>query len=135
MSQAVPSGGLSVAAEVSGGEWAGIITSIVGGLVAIGAGVKWMFSTRAAQQKMVDDAVRRQFKHLEDDLAEANRRISLLTRGVHNLAAEVARYIPDSPVLRQTQRILDMAFPLPTGTPDPHADLMDELHERTRGRQ
>lgn len=121
--------------NLDGGDIAGIVGGAVTVLGALGGGIKWFFASRDARQKMVDDAVRRQFKHLEDDLAEANRRISLLTSGFHNLAAEVARHIPDSPVLREAQRILDMAFPLPTGTPDPHADLLDELHRRTEGRR
>ena len=118
-------------AEVSG-ETVGIIGACVTALGVFGGSIKWIFATRATQQRMVDDAVRRQFKHIEEELAGANRKLGYLTQGFTMLMGEAFRHYPDSPVLKQARSLFEQAFELPIGTPDNIADLMDKLRGQPR---
>lgn len=114
------------------GETAGIVGGVVTLLGVVGGGIKWLVATRDGRQRMIDETVRRQFEALELRLAEANRKITLLTVGFQKLAGELARHVPDSPALREAQKLFDLAFALPTVAPDAIVELMADLHDRTK---
>jgi outer membrane murein-binding lipoprotein Lpp len=116
-------------AEVSGGEVATIIGAIVGAGVAVGGGIKWAVTTRAGRQKMVDEAVEAVVGDLKAKVIQLEGRVAILTNGCTMLMGEVARHVPDSPVLREANRLFHMAFDVPVGTPDVMADLIDELRK------
>lgn len=114
------------------GEAAGIVGGMVTVLGIVGGGVKWLFATRDSRQKMIDDAVNKAFADLRKELTVTKTQLATLSTIYFMLAGELSRQLPDSPVLREANRLFNLAFAVPADTPDAMADLLDELHERTR---
>lgn len=108
-------------------------------LTAIGGGVKWLVSTRDQRARMIDEAVEKHVARIEARLSSAERRADRLENekgrlelGFQMLAAELERLDPSSTILRRAQGLFAAAYPITSELPDPMADLMDELHERTK---
>lgn len=135
------------------GEIAGIITAAVGLLYALGKGIAWLIMSRDRRQKWIEVEVEKHVGRLESRVAEAERRataaeervdriereklmleiqVSRIATAFQLVTGELQRLDPRSTILVQAQQLFNRAFPPPRNLPTEHADLLDELHERTK---
>lgn len=117
----------------------GDIAVIVGGSITLlGAlgGLKWLLTSRSRREQWIEARIQQHVAKIEARLAIAERRADHLGFAFQLVAAELARLDPNSDILRRAQLIIEGVQGLFTGSrelpPEP-ADLLDELHERTKG--
>jgi chromosome segregation ATPase len=136
--------------NLTGGELAGVITASVAGVVSVGKGVQWFFSSRVSREKWVDERVRTVFDDIRHEAARARAERETMQIQVDKLEGHIARLesqnqtlssaitllIPEidaeSTTVKMVHRMLVLAFaPARGDLPETMKDLLDEIERRT----
>ena len=112
--------------DMDGGDIAGLVGGIVTLLGVVGAGVKWLFTSRSKREEWIEARIQSHVAKIEARLFVAERRADHLGFAFQLVAAELARLDPHSDILRRAQLIIEGvqgvftdAAPLTPYPPDP----------------